>query len=153
MSERLTPKWTDTLEEAFGASGARGREGELFLKKVIEGWGWEVIDNEEDKELQISGKDLMIKNPKWASFYSVDVKNNLDDRGSFYVDLSEKGWLFNPKKTSDRIWHVNPQTGWMCWYGRKEMQEYMKKEHGIKEELIKVTVYDKIPFITRRKHG
>ena len=153
MSERLTPKWTDTLEEAFGASGARGREGELFLKKVIEGWGWEVIDNEEDKELQISGKDLMIKNPKWASFYSVDVKNNLDDRGSFYVDLSEKGWLFNPKKTSDRIWHVNPQTGWMCWYGRKEMQEYMKKKYGIKEELIKVTVYDKIPFITRRKHG
>jgi hypothetical protein len=152
MSERLTPHWTNTLEEAFGTSGKRGREGELFLKQVIESWGWEVIDNEEDKDLQVSGKDLLIKNPNWANFYSVDVKNNLDNYGSFYVDLSEKGWLFNPKKKSDRIWHVNTTTGWMSWYGRKEMQEYARTKYGVKEELIKITVHDKIPFVTRRKH-
>lgn len=152
MSERLTPRWTNTLEEAFGKQGKRGRDGELFLKQVIESWGWEVIDNEEDKDLQVSGKDLLIKSPSWVNYYSVDVKANLDNYGSFYVDLSEKGWLFNSKKKSDRIWHVNPTTGWMCWYGRKEMQNYMKNTHGIKEELIKITVHDKIPFLARRKY-
>lgn len=125
MSGRLTKKWTPTLVEAFGASGAKGRRGELFVKHAIESWGWEVKDNEQSYEDQVAGRDLWIKKPEWNNFYSVDVKNNMDEMGAFYVDPKE--WS-NPKKKNDRFWHVNTTTGRMAWYSRQDMQYYIEKK-------------------------
>lgn len=149
MSERLTTKWTPTLVEAFGASGARGREGELFVKEAIESWGWEVKDNEESYDEQVAGCDLWLKKPEWANFYSIDVKNNLNKFGSFYVDPSQ--WM-NPKKKNDRFWHVNVDTGWMAWYSREEMQSYISRNNIT--ERFRVDVSSKLPVkITRRRYS
>ena len=107
LMTRLTNEWTATLEGAYGEIGKEARNAELFVKEAIESWGWLVKDNESDYNDQVSGKDLLIKNPSWKNFYSVDVKNNMNDYGCFFVDSSLNGWLFKKTKTSDRIWHVN----------------------------------------------
>lgn len=153
MSDRLTDKWTPTLEEAFGETGKRGAEGELWLAKVIgEQWGWEVQTFDDDYKRQVQGHDLAIRKPSWANFYTVDVKNNLDDYGSFCVETSAKGWLFNPKKTNDRVWHVNPRTGWMAWYGREDMIHAVRRLGLYDTELLRIKPGDqRFNFITRKK--
>ena len=55
MSDRLTPKWTETLDEAFGATGTKGRLGEEFLIESLKAWGWEVNHFESNKKMQTSG--------------------------------------------------------------------------------------------------
>jgi hypothetical protein len=152
MSERLTNKWTPDLESAYGESGKKGREGELFVKEAILSWGWEVQDNESDYAQQVSGQDLLIRKPTWANFYSIDVKNNLTKFGSFAVDTNENGWLFKPTKTSHRIWHVNTETGWMAWYGRDEMKVYIKENNLYNTGLVTIAAKDKLPFISRSRY-
>ena len=149
MSDRLTSQWTPTLEQAFGASGAKGREGEMFVKEAVESWGWDVIDNEASYEEQVAGQDLWIKKPSWHNHYSIDVKANMNDFGAFYVDPVE--WMKSEKK-NHRYWHVNVDTGWMAWYAREEMQNYITTNNKTKG--FWVGVKDKLPVnITRRHYG
>lgn len=127
MDQRLTSEWTETLEEAYGEQGAYGREGELFVMRAISSWsGYSVIDLEDNKEKQVRGHDFLIGKSTWKGKYSVDCKNNIKTDNSFDIDTSENGWLFNPKKDSDRIWHCNSRTGYMAWYGREDMQNAIK---------------------------
>ena len=117
-SDRQTEEWTDTLDEAFGATGTKGRLGEEFMAKVFDSWGWKWRRNESDYQAQIEGKDIEFCKPGWRNFYSGDVKNNLNEYGTFYV---HKDWLFKVK--CDRIFHVNPDTGWITYYGVDQMRE------------------------------
>lgn len=151
MSERLTTEWTKTAEEAFGATGARGSIGEQFVADTLASWGWEVQLHEEDFGMQVSGIDITFRNPSWYRSYTADIKANLDEYGSFFVDTSSDGWLFKSGKTSDRIWHCNPDTGWMAWYGRFEMQKLIITLGKQNKGLYKITIRDKIDFVTRRK--
>lgn len=150
---RLTQEWTPTLEGAFGQVGKMAREAELFVKEAVESWGWEVMDNESDFADQVAGRDLLIKKPTWANFYSIDVKANMNDFGVFMVDSNENGWLFNPKKKSDRIWHVNQNTGWMAWYGRNEMKQYIINNSLTNTQLVRILPSQKLPFITRSRYN
>lgn len=151
MSERLTQEWTKTAEEAFGATGARGSLGESFVAKTLTSWGWEVELHEEDYDKQISGIDITFRNPSWQRSYTADVKANLDEYGNFYVDTSPEGWLFKSGKSSDRIWHCNPETGWMAWYGRLEMQNHILSLGKQNTGLYKIANSDKLYIITRRR--
>ena len=150
---RLTQEWTPTLEGAFGDKGRIARDAELFVKEAVESWGWEVKDNESDYADQVAGRDLLIKKPTWSNFYSIDVKANMNEFGVFMVDSNEGGWLFNPKKKSDRIWHVNPTTGWMAWYGRNEMKQYIINESLFNTNLVIIQPTQKLPFITRTRYN
>lgn len=148
MNNRITSEWTPTLEEAFGESGTKGREGELFVKNAILSWGWEVRDNESNYEEQVAGQDLWIKAPTWKNFYSIDVKANMGEHGVFPIVIEQ--WM-NPKKLNDRFWHVNVDTGWMAWYSREEMQYYIMA-NNIKENF-RVYPGEIFPFkITRTLH-
>ena len=118
-SDRLTEEWTDTLDEAFGATGTKGRLGEEFMCKVFDKWGWEWKRNESDYQAQIEGKDIEFRKPGWKRAFTGDVKNNMNDRGYYYV---HRDWLYKVK--CDRIFHVNPDTGWVVWYGVKEMKDH-----------------------------
>ena len=151
MSERLTQEWTKTAEEAFGPTGARGALGEEFVARTLASWGWEVELHEEDYDKQVSGIDITFRNPSWMRSYTADVKTNLDDYGNFFVDTSSDGWLFKSGKTSDRIWHCNPETGWMAWYGRFEMQKHILIQGRQNTGLYKIANRDIIDFITRRR--
>lgn len=149
MNNRLTSKWTPTTEEAFGTTGKKGREGELFVKKAIESWGWLVTDNEEDYDSQVAGYDLWIQKPTWANAYSIDVKANIDQYGSFKIYPKE--WM-NPKKQNDRFWHVNVTTGWMAWYSRQDVQRYIERNNIVEPFQVKVKGVQ--PFeITRRRYA
>ncbi len=141
---RLTDKWTSTLDEAFGATGTKGRLGEEFLLKVFTKWGWETKHHESDYKAQIEGRDIEFRKPSWANFYSCDVKNNMDQYGNFYV---HKDWLFKVK--CDRIFHVNPNTGWIVWYGVDEM----RKIYDNSMEYMKFTAKTRQPFMKVSKHG
>lgn len=147
MSDRLTNKWTATSEEAFGASGAKGDRGEEFLMEVFASWGWRATRHQSSKTDQISGVDITFQKPTWLNSYTCDVKANLNDSGSFFVETNQYGWLFNPKKTSHRIWHVNPETGWMAWYDRREMQRYIVSRKLNTGKLVRFSIHDKLPFI------
>jgi len=126
MSDRLTPLWTENIEDAYGDTGAKGRQGELFVIKVIVSWGWEVVYYNQHKTYQLQGKDIAFRKPGWSRFYTADVKNNMWENGSFMVDTTRHGWLFDDDKISDRIWHVNTDTGRMAWYDRQYMQQYIR---------------------------
>lgn len=153
MSDRLTPNWTTTAEGAFGASGAKGDRGELFMCRVYESWKWEYVHHPTSFSHQIKGVDFSFRKPGWTKFYTADIKSNLDDFGNFFVETDEDGWLFNPKKMSDRVWHVNPDTGWMAWYGREEMKQFILSK-GLKNTgLYKISARDKLDFISRRRHN
>lgn len=139
---RLTEKWTPTLDEAFGATGTKGRLGEEFLMKVFETWGWETKRYEDDRQKQVDGIDIEFKKPDWYKFYSCDVKNNMDKYGNFYV---HKDWLNKIK--SHRVFHVNPDTGWLVWYGVDEMREMY--DNGL--EYMKFTAKTRLPFMKATK--
>lgn len=149
---RLVPHWTATTEEAFGDNGRNGRNGEKWLIKVIKGWGWEVIDYENDRSRQLRGHDIAIRKPGWKNFYTVDVKSNMRENGSFFVETSKEGWLRNPRHTNDRVWHINPSTGWMAWYDRKEMIDYVRQLGVLSDRLYLVTPTEGRRFITRRRY-
>lgn len=123
MSKRLTKKWTDTLPEAFGDEGTKGEAGEKFLCEVFDNWGWEYEWHQNDKNLQVRGIDITFKKPSWHNSYTCDVKANMNEYGAFFV---HEDWLY--KGESDRIFHVNAETGWFCWYDRAQMQDYYQKE-------------------------
>ena len=143
MSERLTSRWTESLDDAFGLTGTKGRLGEEFLLKVFESWGWDTKHYPDDKKKQLAGIDIEFHNPNWQNFYSCDVKNNMDEYGCFYV---YKDWLY--KIESDRVFHVNPDTGWIAWYSLDEMQNYFDKEL----DKIRICPKKSPKFITRRKY-
>ncbi|NBX49935.1 hypothetical protein EBT25_08330 [bacterium] len=152
-SGRLTSQWTETLGEAFGERGERGREAELWLFNVLaKFWKWEVIDHEGDINRQKKGHDLSIRAPHWKHFYTVDVKGNMRDDGSFFVETGKDGWLRKQGKTNDRVWHVNVRTGWMAWYDPKDMINYLRQTGRMEEGLLLINPTDCKRFISRRKH-
>jgi len=153
MSERLTGKWMKDAEGAFGASGAKGDQGEEFLCEVFDAWGWEYETHPSSFDHQIKGIDISFRKPSWSSFYTADVKSNLNQYGSFLVDTNDDGWLFNEKKTSDRLWHVNPASGWMAWYNRDDMKMYIESEGKRNTGLFPIPVKDKLAFIIRRRYN
>jgi hypothetical protein len=153
MSERLTTKWTETAEEAFGPSGAKGDRGEQFLCSVFESWGWDYTLHPTSFNHQVGGVDITFRKPSWANTYTADVKANIDTYGSFFVETDDSGWLFNPRKVSDRIWHVNPDTGWMAWYGREEMMNFIESVGKRNTGLLKITTKDNLNFITRKRYN
>lgn len=118
MSDRLTKRWTDTAEQAFGQPGKKGREGELLVIDTLLSWGWLVEDHEDDREKQVNGIDISFKKPSWKRWYTGDVKANLRRDGTIPVYFD---WLFRGQ--SDRIFHVNVDTGLLIWYDRREMQK------------------------------
>lgn len=142
MSERLTPEWTETLEEAFGASGAKGKLGELYMMEVFKKWGWEATHHESDKKMQRKGIDVTFKKPSWFNSYTGDVKNNMRPDGLFYV---HREWL--DKIQCDRVFHVNPEQGMVAWYGVEDMRQYYKT----KQKWIEIDIKNQPAFVKRAK--
>ena len=122
MSNRITSRWTTTTEEAYGRTGRQGRSGELWLAEFLRRQNYKVEDRESSKEDQMRGIDLIISGNLLTRPYTIDVKTNLQNNGSFFIETNNTGWLYNPKKVSDCIWHVNSVTGEMVWYSRKKMK-------------------------------
>ncbi len=153
MSERLTGKWMKDAEGAFGASGAKGDQGEEFLCEVFDAWGWEYEAHPSSFDHQIKGIDISFRELSSSNFKTADVKSNLGKYGSFIVETNDDGWLFNEKKTSDRLWHVNPATGWMAWYNRDDMKMYIESKGKRNTGLVTIAVKDKLAFIIRQHYN
>ena len=160
MSNRLTTKWTSTAEEAYGKFGKQGRVGELWLAEFLRKQNFEVSDSESSKDNQVKGIDLTINSNSLARPYTIDVKTNLQNNGVFFIETSDSGWLLNPNKTSDCIWHVNPVTKEMAWYSRSKMKtaiRSLKVDRTFKHffnnpELLKLNIRDlptEMSFIRR----
>lgn len=145
-------KFDKSLEEKYGQSGVIGHNGEQFVANVLRSWKWDVFLTEDDITDQSSGVDIKFKSPKWSNPYTADIKSNMDDFGSFYIETDSQGWLFNNRKTSDRIWHCNPDTGWMAWYNRVDMQNYIKDNNLYNTGLYRVTPKQIKNLITRKQY-
>lgn len=76
---------------------------ELYIQDRLHHWGW--LCNIRC-EHNLNHVDIVFKAPKWANWYTADVKDICSD-GMFYIDARPDGWLFNPNRKSDRIWHAN----------------------------------------------
>ena len=153
MGDRLTNRWTPTLKEAFGATGDKGLEGELWMMEVFQSdWGWECTHHPDDYELQVAGIDITFRNPEWYNSYTCDIKNNQNEFGTFYV---HSDWLMKRTYEPDRVFHVNPDTGWMAWYPTKDMRKWCNRhpelaqytDTGSKYWAIKAS--EKLPHVKR----
>lgn len=134
MGERLTPLWTPTTAQAYGASGERGRLGEVYVINILRENNIQAIDFEEEKQQQIEGVDIE------TDQFTIDVKTNLK-RGEFFIETGSSGWLFHPRKTSDIILHVDPQTSNIVWYRRAEAQSKIRKT-ALSSDLIRITQHN-----------
>lgn len=119
MSDRLTARWTDTAEEAFGESGAKGRIGELLVLNILQEQSIPAVDLEEDKHKQVRGLDIQ------TNKYSLDVKTNLH-KGTFFIEVDPLGWLFHHSKVSDVIVHIDDKTKEIVWYLRDVAKSKIK---------------------------
>ena len=150
MKQRLTKKWTNTAEQAYGETGKRGRTGETWLAEFLRKQNYKVEDCESSKENQIKGIDLTISGNSLTRPYTIDVKTNLQKDGTFFIETNNEGWLFNSIKISDCIWHVNCFTNEMIWYSRKKMKEaviFLKNEQTFTQffynnDLLKLNIHN-----------
>lgn len=152
MTERLTNKWTDTLEEAFGTT-PEVEKGVLAEQMYLQ-WASNVYPLVEyfpdDKEMQVAGIDFYIKKDNWRRKYGVDVKGNMDAKGFFIVDNMENGWLRGSNKKNDRVCHICVESGWAIEYDRKDMMKYLG-EPGFGDDLVAMnSMSPNIKDFTRR---
>lgn len=156
MSDRVTSKWTETTTEAFGNT-PEVRKG-LVAEQMYYEWASKVYDDvkdhSKDKSNQVKGFDFSIWKKTWKNYYGVDVKGNMYANGSFYVENQSFGWLRNPKKKSDRIVHICPETGWAIEYDRKKMIEHIDSNNLTGEKLL-LSSFDKDikPLVRKFKVG
>jgi len=120
----LSKKFAKTLEEKYGLSGKKGQSGETFFIDFYKAKGYSVIYNDDDIVLQSKGIDVTIVTSQGS--YTVDVKNNLTADGRIVVEIDSDGWLFNPKKKSEYISHVNTLTKKIVTYKRDKMKKYIE---------------------------
>lgn len=154
MTKRLTPKWCDTLEEAFGENGAKGRRGEIMIKELYDNLGeYDTIDYHNDIQKQNDGIDLAIKkndnkgNKPWSRFYTLQVKNDMDKYGNIWVELNT---LESSK--ADRIVHLCEDTGWVGMYDRLEMLEHYRTENKFRGmSKVRIQLAERPKFIKRMK--
>ena len=129
----MSKKFKKTLEEKYGLSGKKGKEGEDFFVQFYEAKGYKVICTDDDIILQSKGIDFYLNTG--TGLYTVDVKNNLTLYNTIYVECNSNGWLYNPNKKSEFISHVNPKSCRIVTYRRIKMQKYLKEKYI--EDLLK----------------
>ena len=128
MSDRLTSRWTATAAEAYGPSGMKGRMGELLFYTILRENNLPARDFEEEKQPQVQGIDIETND------HTIDVKSNLVD-GMFFIEVDAAGWLFNPKKTSEIIAHIDVASKEIVWYTREAARAKMR----VADRLVKIT--------------
>jgi hypothetical protein len=108
MSGRLTNQWTKSTVEAFGNTPQVNKgilAEQIYHKYALQVYP-EVQYFPEDREMQIKGIDFIIKKSNWRRGYGVDVKGNMNSKGTFAVENDLLGWLRHPSKTNDRVCHI-----------------------------------------------
>jgi len=131
---------TLTLEQKFGKDGVVGSRGEeLFYQYAIRTYD-EVYWYQNDMSEQVKGVDFKFKKSAWRFLYSADIKTNMKGKfingkyyGKFVVEANKKGWLKNPKKTSNRIIHLDLENLYYLEYSRDLMKSYLA---SIDKELV-----------------
>lgn len=150
---RLTPNWTKHAKDAYGPSGEKGSDGEKWLAAVLTKKNYNVSLHEDDKQLQLKGIDITVEGNGLKEPITIDVKCNIKSDGTFFVETSQTGWLFNSKKNSNFICHVCPATGWIVKYGRKSMKDAIS-QLSINADLLPLNIYtvaDKFNFVKLTK--
>ena len=122
----MNKKFKKTLKEKYGLKGEKGRDGELFFSNFYTRKGYIVHDNHDDIKQQTSGVDFVLETQNGV--FSVDVKNNLivsPKETVVVVEVQPSGWLFDPKKISVYISHVNTKNRIIATYRRTKMQQFI----------------------------
>ena len=143
----MSKKFKKTLEEKYGLKGEKGRDGELFFSNFYTRKGYIVHDNYDDINLQTSGVDFVLETQKGV--FTVDVKNNLivnKDNLEVIVEVLPDGWLFDPKKISVFISHVNPTYKVIATYRRIKMQQFLEYNYWDYRSSIMYLPTSMLPF-------
>lgn len=141
----MSKKFAKTLEEKYGLPGKKGREGETFFKEFYEAKGYKVTDNYDNILLQAAGVDFAIEIGR--DLFTVDVKNNLTSDMQVVVEVKDDGWLFNPRKKSVFISHVNVMLKTVVTYRRHAMQRYINDNYwDYRNKFIYLPV-ETLPFV------
>jgi len=147
MSDRQQKYWTVTLQEAFGNTAAvkKGLEGEAFMTRVFDHWKWEWRLNQSDKKKQLDGLDIEFRSPNWVHWYSADIKANMNQYGTFYV----YNWIETLK--SDRVFHVNVDTGWIAYYSVDRMRRFWEVNKDRRGDRLIIRTKHRPKWVTARR--
>lgn len=158
---RITQQWTSNTSAAFGdiPTIKKGRVAEQVFAYWANTNGYNVTDNESDRQLQLSGCDVTIT--KGNNVTHVDIKGNVTD-GRFIIEIHPSGWLFSDKKTSDHICHVGSTSNnrtYVCYiYPRVDMQKWIKDNYKLLDKyydgtgqyfMTKITANNRPDFIKK----
>lgn len=115
------------LTKKFGLAGEIGSKGEIWFYNHLINTYDSVYDYRKDMMWQMFGVDFAITRNNWSRFFLLDVKTNLKDDGTFFLELDNGknnklniGWLFTSK--SDRIVHINLNKEEFIWYDLPAMR-------------------------------
>lgn len=149
---RLTNKWTKTTTEAFGNT-IPVRKGYL-AERMYYKYAMPIYDSvdycPDNRVNQMAGVDIVLYKDTWSRPYTVDVKGNMTNSGTFFVDLTHDGWLFNPRKTNDRVCHICVDTGWAIEYDVREMRQFCKPLTSRQKSVQFNSIRSKFPFRVRK---
>lgn len=118
------------LTTRFGAVGAKGEAGEIFMLDVLK-TQYKVSDYRLDMVQQTQGIDFGISKDGWRREFTLDVKNNLYITPEFYafkIELEangKAGWFFTSK--ADRIYHTNAYMKQYIYYDLNELRYFVTK--------------------------
>jgi len=120
---------------------------EVYLLNILEyRWKYNVIDTRNETEDRL----ILYKNPLWHNYYSINVEFGLNENhGNLIINTNETGSLYKIK--SDLCWYVNPNTGWMQWYSREKMKEWVEKNHLKNSGFYEIKKRRTLSFINRKK--
>lgn len=136
MSQRKIKHWGKDAGEAFGKTGYKGMKGEHWFAEYYRNKGYDVVLFEKSREHQLVGIDVLITD-KFDGWFTVDVKNNLRKDNSFFVEMYDNGWLFNPNYKNEFISHVNIPNRVFATYRRSTMQTFVREEYwDYRDELL-----------------
>lgn len=127
MSDRIAPVWTKTTTEAFGdnSSTRKGIEAEIMYFEYAQSIYDDVEYFPDNYQMQIRGIDVRFMKAGWTRPYSTDVKGNMWEDGTFFIDNTEEGWLRNSRYINDRVCHICVHNGNAYEYDRVYMMRRM----------------------------
>ena len=147
MIPKILTKYKEDIEFHINNLNLTKMRAEVYLLNVLEyRWKYRVIDIRNESEDRL----ILYKKPEWRNFYSISIELGINEnQGDLIINTNDTGSLYTIQ--SDICWHVNPTSGWMQWYTRKRMRNWVENNKLKNTGFYEIKKRRTLSFINRKK--